>query len=88
MKVTVIAIVDGTLEKVSKGLKKTMGKLKIRRSTATIQTTVLLKSVEIQEESWTPEKICCHSDFNEKAPGKAGVKNFIYLLSLFTLGPG
>ena len=28
------------------------------------------------EESWKPEKTCCYSEFIEKSPVKAGVKNF------------
>ena len=63
-----ILIVDIALGTVSKGLKRILGELEIRRR---IQTTVLLRSTWILQrvlEIWV--------DFSDKPSIKTGVKNF------------
>ena len=58
--------------KIPKGLSKKLGKLNIRDWIETVQTKK--KQVEYSEESWRPEKTCCHSNFSENLPVKTDVK--------------
>ena len=73
MKMTMIQIVIGALETVTKGLIKGLEDLEIRGLVEIIQTTVFLDRPEYGEESWRLDT-CCHLNSNERPLANADVK--------------
>ena len=69
-----IPIVIGALGTVTRGLVQELEDLEIRGWVETIQTTALLRSARILEESWKLEETCCHSDSSGKPSVNADVK--------------
>ena len=61
MKLTIIPIVIGAFGTVTKGLLKGLEDLEVGGRVETIQTTALLKTARMQEDSWTLEENFCHS---------------------------
>ena len=74
MKVTILPIVVGAFGTVSKGLFKGLEDLEVGGQVETIQTTALLKTARILEESRRIEETCCHSTSSE-IPSADAVKN-------------
>ena len=72
MKVKFIPIVIGALGTVIKGLVQGLEDLEIREWVETIQTTALLRSARILRRVL---ETCCHSNFSERPPAIADVKN-------------
>ena len=72
MKVTLTAVAVGALGTIAKELKRHLEELEIRGKIKTIQTTEWVKSARILRR--VLEKTCCHLDFSEKPPVRAGVK--------------
>ena len=76
MKVTVIPIPIGAFGTVTKGLVKGLEGLEIRGRVKTMQTTAFffLDQPACQDESWSFEETCRHSDFSGKPSTNAGGK--------------
>ena len=72
MRVTVIPIVVGTLETVSKGDWKS---LKSKDESKPFRPQDCWDRPEYWEKAEKLEETCCHLDSNERAPVNAGVKN-------------
>ena len=72
---TIIPIVISAFGTVTKGLRKSLEDLEVGGRVETIQTTSLLRTARILEESWRLEETCCHSDFSEKPSAIADVKS-------------
>ena len=49
--------------------------MEIRGRVKTIQTTALLRSAKILEESWRLEETCCHLNSIGKSSANVGVRN-------------
>ena len=64
--VTIISIVIGAFGTVTKGLLSGLEDLKIRERVETIQTTILLSTAKILQESWRLEETCCHLNSGER----------------------
>ena len=71
MKVTLIPIVIGVIGIVTKGLRKGIEGLEIRRRGETIQTIKLLTSACIQRRV---RETCCHSNSSERPSAEADMK--------------
>ena len=69
---TVIPIVFGALDSVTKGMVRRLDDLEIRRRAETIQTTALLRSDRILR---IVLETCCHLNSSEKPSANASVKN-------------
>ena len=81
IRVTVIPIVVCTLVMVPIRLGILwLKELEIRERIKTIQITTLWRSARIPEEkiNYRPEKTCCYSDFIERPPVLADMKNWLY----------
>ena len=76
MQVTIIPIVIGAFGTVTKGLLKELDDLEVGGRVETIQTTPLLRTARIWEESWRLEENCCLSNSSERPSANADVKNF------------
>ena len=74
MKVTILQIVIGAFSTVTKGLLKRLEDMEIGGRVETTQKH-FLERPEYWEESWRPEKICCHSNSSERPTANAVVKN-------------
>ena len=68
MRLTVKPFVVDVLETVLKDLGKDLEELKIRR-------TEIIQITAYSEESWRTKETCCLSDFSERPPANAGVKD-------------
>ena len=75
MRVTVISIIVNGFLSVHKRLERGFEQLEIRGRIETLQTTVLLKSDRLSEESMRPEDTCCHLDSSERPLANIGMKN-------------
>ena len=75
MKGTIIPIVIGTFDTVTKGLLKGIEDLEVDSQVETIQTTTLLKAAWIQRRVLRLEETCCHSISSEWPSAYADVKN-------------
>ena len=69
MKVTMILIVIGALDKVTKGLVQGLEDLEIKGCVKTIQTSALLRPARIQRRVL---KTCCHLENSGKPSANAG----------------
>ena len=72
MKVTVIPIIAGALETVSKGLEKYW---KSEEESSTIQTIAVFDRLEYSEDFWVPEETCNHSDSSGRPRANVGMEN-------------
>ena len=75
MKVTIIPIVIGTFDTVTKRLLKGLEDLEVGGRVKTIQTTVLLKTTRILRRVLETWRDCCHSNSSERPSVDADVKN-------------
>ena len=75
MKVTIVSIVIGALGTLTKGLLKGLEDLEVGGRVETIQTTALLRTARIGDESWRLEETCCHSNSSEKPSANTDEKN-------------
>ena len=75
MKVTIMPIVIGALDTITKRLLKGLGDLEVGGRVETIQTTALLRRPESWDESWRLEETCCYSNSSEKPSANTDVKN-------------
>ena len=69
---TIIPIVSGAFNTVTKGLLKGLNDLEVGGRVETIQTTALLRTARILR---TVLETCCHSDSRERPSVNAVVKN-------------
>ena len=60
---------------VTKGLLKGLEDLEVEGRVDTIQTTALLRTARILEESWRLVETCCHSNSSENPSAYTDVKN-------------
>ena len=75
MKVTIVPIVIGAFDTITKRLLKGQEDLEVGGGVETIQMTALLRTPEYWEESWRLEETCCHSNSSEKLSANTEVKN-------------
>ena len=73
MQVTIIPIVIGAFETVTKGLLKELEDLEVGERVETIQTTALLRTARILRRVLETWGTCCHSDSSEKPSANADV---------------
>ena len=77
MKVTIVPIVIGAFGTITKGLLKGLEDLEVGGRVETIQTTALLRTARIRDESWRLEETCCYSNSSEKPSANTDVKKLL-----------
>ena len=75
MKVTIIPIVIGAFDTVTKGLLKELEDLEVRGRVQVIHKTALLRTARILRRILETEATCCHLNFSERPSANADVKN-------------